>query len=100
MDQLRNEEWTCLTSEMVAFCNYRMLLNEIGCHLNEFKSSKEFVGAVADTIEGKVLIIPSLLCWYSSILLQCMMLLSLMPKFFIMISVLETSLSVLKAEVS
>lgn len=83
-DQLRNEEWACSAGEMVPLCNYRMSLDEVGRRLNEFKSSREFVGAaVADAMEGKVLIASSLF-EYSFVVLQRMILLSevsLMPDF-------------------
>jgi hypothetical protein len=80
-DQFRNEEWACSAGEMVPLCNYRMSLVEVGRRLNEFKSSREFVGAaVADAMEGKVLIASSLF-EYSFVVLQRMILLSLMPDF-------------------
>jgi hypothetical protein len=58
-DELRDEIWACPTSEMVALRNYRMSLEEVGRRLHEFKSSREFVGAVADAMEGGILTIPS-----------------------------------------
>jgi hypothetical protein len=61
-----------------------MSLDEVGRRLNEFKSSREFVGAaVAGAMEGKVLIASSLF-EYSFVVLQRMILLSevsLMPDF-------------------
>jgi hypothetical protein len=52
-DKLRTEIWACPTTGMVALHNYRMLLKEVGRRLSEFKSSHEFVGSVADVMEGE-----------------------------------------------
>jgi len=52
-DNLRMEIWACPTTEMVALYNYRMSLKEVGRSLSEFKSSYEFVGSVADAMEGE-----------------------------------------------
>ena len=86
MDQLREQIWACSTSSMVGLCQYRMSLDTVGRRLTEFKSSREFVGAIADAMEGEVPIISSLLLILIR-LLQHMTVLSLMPAFFIMISV-------------
>jgi hypothetical protein len=53
MHTLRNEEWTCWSKEMVLLRQYRMTLNVIASRLTLFSSSQEFVGAVADAMEGK-----------------------------------------------
>jgi len=52
-DTLRTEIWACPTTKMVALHHYRMSLMEVGRCLNEFKSSQEFVGSIADVMEGK-----------------------------------------------
>jgi len=52
-DKLRTESWACPTTEMVVLHNYRMSLEEVGRRLSDFKSSHEFVGSVADAMEGK-----------------------------------------------
>jgi hypothetical protein len=99
-DQLRKEKWACSTSEMVALCLYRMSLDMIGRRLTEFKSSQEFVGSVADAMEGDRLIIPSLLSnTHSFCTLQPMTVLFSMPIFFIVTLVLGISLPRLKAKV-
>ena len=51
---LRNEEWACWSREMVLLRQYRMSLDVVARHLVLFKSSKEFVSAIADAMEGKI----------------------------------------------
>ena len=50
---LRNEVWACKTADMVCLRQYPMTLGVIGRRLTEFSSSREFVTAVADAMEGK-----------------------------------------------
>jgi hypothetical protein len=52
-DKLRTEIWACPTTEMVALHNYRMSLKEVGRRLSEFNSSQEFVGSIANAMEGE-----------------------------------------------
>ena len=52
-DKLRAEIWACHTTVMVALHNYRMSLKEVGRRLSKFKSSHEFLGSVADAMEGE-----------------------------------------------
>jgi Fungal protein kinase len=51
---LRNEEWACQSRVMVLLSQYRMSLDVVARHLVSFKSSKEFVSAIADAMEGKI----------------------------------------------
>jgi len=51
---LRNEEWACCSRVMVPLSQYRMSLDVVARHLVLFKSSKEFVSATADAMEGKI----------------------------------------------
>jgi hypothetical protein len=50
---LRNEEWACWSRVMVLLSQYRMSLDVVARHLVLFKSSKEFVSAIADAMAGK-----------------------------------------------
>ena len=50
---LRNEKWACWSREMVLLRQYRMSLDVVARHLTWFNSSREFVGAIADAMEGK-----------------------------------------------
>jgi len=49
---LRSEDWACWTSEMVQLRLYRMSMNVVGRSLTNFKSSREYVMAIADAMEG------------------------------------------------
>ncbi len=85
-DTIRTGIWACLTTKMVALHNYRMSLKEVGRRLSDFKSSEEFVGSVAEAMEGKEAQTLVTFC-YSFVFLQRMMVLSLMLTSFIVISV-------------
>ena len=50
---LRNEKWACCSREMVLLRQYRMSLDVVARYLVLFKSSKEFVSAIADAMVGK-----------------------------------------------
>lgn len=50
---LRNEKWACWSREMVLLVQYRMSLKVVARHLTSFKSSWEFVSAIADAMAGK-----------------------------------------------
>ena len=50
---LRNENWACWTKDMVVLKHYRISLDVISRPLTSFLSSREFVGAMADAMEGK-----------------------------------------------
>jgi hypothetical protein len=50
---LRNEKWACWSRVMVLLSQYRMSLNVVARLLTSFKSSREFVGAIADAMTGK-----------------------------------------------
>jgi hypothetical protein len=50
---LRKEDWACFSKEMVLLRHYRMTLDVVGRPLTSFRSSREFVGAIADAMEGK-----------------------------------------------
>jgi hypothetical protein len=50
---LREETWACSSKEMVLLRHYRMTLDVVGRPLTSFDSSREFVGAIADAMEGK-----------------------------------------------
>ena len=50
---LRDEKWACWSRAMVLLRQYRMSLDVIARHLTWFNSSREFVGAIADAMEGK-----------------------------------------------
>ena len=68
--------------------------------LSRFKSSYEFVRSIAHAMEGKEAHPMTTFCFeYTFCLLQRMMVLSLMPVFFIVISVQGISLSRLKGKV-
>ena len=49
---LRNEKWASWSRDMVPLKQYRMSLDVIAWHLALFKSSKEFVSAIADGMSG------------------------------------------------
>ena len=50
---LRGEEWACWSKDMVPLRHYRMSLDVVARHLTSFRSSHEFVSAIADAMEGK-----------------------------------------------
>ena len=50
---LRDEKWACWSRAMVLLRQYRMTLDVVARHLISFNSSWEFVGAIADAMEGK-----------------------------------------------
>jgi hypothetical protein len=51
---LRDEKWACWSRDMVLkLRQYRMSLDVVASPLTSFSSSREFVGATADAIEGK-----------------------------------------------
>jgi hypothetical protein len=50
---LRNEKWACWSSVMVLLSKYRMSLDVVARLLTSFKSSREFVSAIADAMAGK-----------------------------------------------
>ena len=50
---LRKENWACSSKDMVLLRHYRMTLDIVGRPLTSFRSSREFVGAIADAMEGK-----------------------------------------------
>jgi hypothetical protein len=56
---LRNEKWACRSRKMVLLVQYRMTLNVVGRHLASFKSSWEFVSAIADAMAGKTSFVDS-----------------------------------------
>ena len=49
---LRDEKWACRSREML-LRHYRMSLDVVARPLILFESSQEFVGAIADAMEGK-----------------------------------------------
>jgi len=49
----RDEKWACWSREMVLLRHYRMSLGVVAQPLITFSSSREFVGAIADAMEGK-----------------------------------------------
>jgi hypothetical protein len=53
MHTLRNEHWACWSREMVLLRQYRMSLDVVAPYLVLFKSSKDFVSAIADAMVGK-----------------------------------------------
>ena len=50
---LRNKLWACWSRDMVALRHYRMSLNVVARPLTSFCSSREFVSAIADAMQGK-----------------------------------------------
>jgi Fungal protein kinase len=50
---LREKTWACSSKEMVLLRHYRMTLDVVGRPLTSFDSSREFVSAIADAMEGK-----------------------------------------------
>ena len=52
---LRNENWACWSRDMVPLSQYRTSLDVVAQYLTSFKSSREFVSAIADTMTGKTL---------------------------------------------
>jgi hypothetical protein len=50
---LRNEKWACWSRVMVLLSQYRMSLDVVARLLALFKSSREFVSAIADAMTGK-----------------------------------------------
>jgi hypothetical protein len=50
---LRNEKWACWSRAMVLLSQYRMSLNIVARLLTSFKSSWEFVSAIANAMTGK-----------------------------------------------
>jgi hypothetical protein len=50
---LRDEEWACWSEDMVVLRHYRMSLDIVARPLTSFRSSKGFVSAIADAMEGK-----------------------------------------------
>jgi hypothetical protein len=53
MHTMRNEEWACSSRAMVLLSQYRMSLDVVARLLTLFKSSQEFVSAIADAMTGK-----------------------------------------------
>jgi Fungal protein kinase len=49
---LRNETWACWSRVMVLLSQYRMSLDVVARLLTSFKSSREFVSAIADAMTG------------------------------------------------
>jgi hypothetical protein len=50
---LRNKKWACWSRIMVLLSQYRMSLDVVARLLTSFKSSREFVSAIADAMTGK-----------------------------------------------
>ena len=50
---LRDEKWACGSRDMVLLRQYRMSLDVVARHLTWFRSSREFVSAIADAMAGK-----------------------------------------------
>jgi hypothetical protein len=50
---LRDKEWACWSRDMVVLRHYRMSLDIVARPLTSFYSSREFVGAIADAMQGK-----------------------------------------------
>jgi hypothetical protein len=50
---LRNKKWACWSRVMVLLSQYRMSLDVVARLLTSFKSSREFVSAIADAMTGK-----------------------------------------------
>ena len=56
---LRDEEWACWSRVMVLLSQYRMSLDVVARLLTSFKSSQEFVSAIADAMTGKTSFVDS-----------------------------------------
>jgi hypothetical protein len=56
---LRNEKWACRSREMALLVEYRMTLKVVGQNLASFKSSWEFVSAIAHAMTGKTSFVDS-----------------------------------------
>jgi hypothetical protein len=54
MHTLRNEKWACWSRAMVLLRQYIMSLDVVAPHLTSFNSSRHFVSAIADAMEGKM----------------------------------------------
>jgi hypothetical protein len=50
---LTDKKWACWSRVMVLLRQYRMSLDVVARHLISFKSSREFVSAIADAMTGK-----------------------------------------------
>jgi hypothetical protein len=50
---LRDEKWACWSRDMVVLRHYRMSLDVVARPLTSFCSSREFVSAMADAMQGK-----------------------------------------------
>jgi hypothetical protein len=50
---LTKEPWACLMKKIPHYKHYRMTLNLVGRDITSFKSSWEFVNAIADAMEGQ-----------------------------------------------
>ena len=50
---LRDEKWACWTRNMVVLKHYRRSLDVVARPLTSFHSSREFVRAIADALQGK-----------------------------------------------
>ena len=50
---LRDKKWACRSKEIVLLRHFRMSLDVVARPLILFESSREFVGAIADAMEGK-----------------------------------------------
>jgi hypothetical protein len=51
--QEKKEWWVCWSKRMVTLNHYRMTLDVVARPLISFRFSREFVGAIADAMEGK-----------------------------------------------
>jgi hypothetical protein len=87
---LRNEKWACWLRDMVLLRQYRMSLNVVARHLTSFNSSREFVSAIADAMEGKMSFVDFIRLTNSS-LAQRINIPTSMLMFFIATSVRVTS---------
>ena len=87
---LRNEKWACWSRDMVLLRQYRMSLNVIARHLTSFNSSREFVSAIADAMEGKMSFVDFIRLTNSSLAQRINMPTSMLM-FFIATSVRVTS---------
>jgi hypothetical protein len=56
---LRNEKWACWLRAIVLLSQYRMSLDAVARLLTSFKSSREFVSAIADAMTGKTSFVDS-----------------------------------------
>ena len=87
---LRNEKWACWSRDMVLLRQYRMSLNVVARHLTSFNSSREFVSAIADAMEGKMSFVDFIRLTNSSLAQRINMPTSMLM-FFIATSVRVTS---------